>query len=229
MNAYIHVMGLTMLFRLRIIQLVPNPKWKLVVDIGTPSLKTTGSTMASSYFADTKSQEDLRAQEILSLVGEYTPSSSSSPFAPYLPGFMTLRVMLMKSNRTPKETELLRTLLGSYSSYIASGKSSSDIAWLLARDCMHLSQQSSVTTMRHSRPGVPQGSVEQDTAFGELQSNNGAETNAFVHNSLLQMQGQGMGVAPASQQMLPSQPLPLAFHAMPPAPGGPPAQNGATY
>lgn len=103
------------------------------MDVGTPTLTRKSSISAAS-------SEDPRAAEVLALVGEHTPSTSNSPLASYLPGFTSLRLLLMKTNKTPRETEVLGTILGSYSSYVSAGKPTNEIAWLLARDCMHLSQ-----------------------------------------------------------------------------------------
>lgn len=99
------------------------------------------------------SGQDPRANEVLALIGEHMPTNSSSPLASYLPGFTSLRLMLMKANRTTREAEILGTLLESYSSYVSSGKQTSEIAWLLARDCMHLSQQ--VMTQPQAIPPQP--------------------------------------------------------------------------
>lgn len=121
-------------------QLVPSPKWKLVVDVGTPTLKNKTAAGSSAAMAASGDQDE-RVMEVLSLIGEHMPSNSQSPLAGYLPGFTSLRLLLMKTNRTPREAEVLGTILGSYSSYVAAGKQTSEIAWLLARDCMHLSQQ----------------------------------------------------------------------------------------
>ena len=63
----------------------------------------------------------------------------------------------MKTDRTPREAEVLATILESYSSYVASGKQTSEIAWLLARDCMHLCQQVAAQPQIASLPQeVPQ-------------------------------------------------------------------------
>jgi hypothetical protein len=197
------------------IQLVPSPKWKLVVDVGTPSLKTNGSSLTSP---DTQHQDDPRVHQVLSLVGEHMPLNSSSPYATYLPGFTALRLLLMKTNKTPRETEVLGTVLGSYSSYVNSGRSGSEIAWLLARDCMHLS-----TPVPAALPAPVQG--------GALTLENGV--NNF-DPSPLRMQGiQGMA-QPGTRQTQQTHQNPL-MPAMAPhgmgqvmasAPGAPPEQGG---
>ena len=202
---------------------VPSPKWKLVVDIGTPSLKANGSALTSPQ---NRNQEDPRAHEVLSLVGEYMPLNSCSPLAAYLPGFTALRLMLMKTNRTPRESEVLGTILGSYSSYVASGRPGSEIAWLLARDCMHLTQQSHAA---HSARVHVQGSGALTIA------SHGIGVNNFEPTSLHRMQGiEGMPqpgtrpMQPSQQQnpLLPAMPLHDMGRGMASAPGAPSQQDG---
>jgi len=120
-------------------KLMPTPKWKLVVDTGTPSQK----------FDDTL--PDRRITDMLKLLGENIPAHRNSPFSPYLPGFTALRLLLLKRNRTPEEVDLANTMVDSYSSYLSSGRNSSETAWMVARDYMLLTQNS----IQHS-PVMPQ-------------------------------------------------------------------------
>lgn len=175
------------------------------MDVGTPTLKRKGSISATSAAG-----QDPRAAEILSLIGEHMPTNSSSPLANYLPGFTSLRLMLMKTERTPREDEVLGTILESYSSYVASTKSTSDTAWLLARDCMHLSQQA-----------VPQ---IQGLSVLQSQAMNGLAAAAALPQSR-------QGMAPASAQPLHvaqqySLPLMQSFPSIPPGNGSGKQQNG---
>lgn len=112
---------------------MPTPKWKLVVDVG---LQTKSEVAASSA----ASQVDNRANDLLLLIRTYTPGDKTSPLAVYLPGFTSLRLLLEKANKTPREDDLAQTLIQSYSSYCAAGKTPSDIAWMVARDYMVYSQ-----------------------------------------------------------------------------------------
>lgn len=90
---------------------------------------------------------------MLKLLAENIPTSNNSPFAPYLPGFTALRLLLLKRNRTPEDNDLANTMLDSYSSYLSSGRNSSDTAWMVARDFMLLNQ--TATTQPQSR-AIPQ-------------------------------------------------------------------------
>lgn len=142
-------------------RLLPSPKWKLVVDIGEPEespVVSAASTTAADQVAGvseptneafstasvTTSQpksKDTRIDEVVSLLGEYMPSDPTSSMAPYLSGFMSFRLLALRSSRTVEEEELLNTMLDSYSSYSNGGRARSDIAVMLARDYMFLSQQ----------------------------------------------------------------------------------------
>jgi hypothetical protein len=84
---------------------------------------------------------DTRIDEVVSLLGEFMPSDPASPVAPYVSGFMSLRLLLLRPSRTAEENELTRTILDSFSSYTAGGRARADIAVMLARDYMFLGQQ----------------------------------------------------------------------------------------
>jgi hypothetical protein len=136
---------------------MPSPKWKLVVDIGeidpmeVANDNAVASTVSASVTGVQNEDEgtqslsgggrDSRIDEVISLLGEYMPSDPSSPLASYLPSFMSLRLMLLRPTKTPEEEDIVRTMVGSYSSYSAGGRAKNDIAMMLARDYMFLSQQ----------------------------------------------------------------------------------------
>lgn len=92
---------------------------------------------------------------MLKLLAENIPTHSNSPFSPYLPGFTALRLLLLKRNRTPEDNDLCNTMLDSYSSYLSSGRNSSETAWMVARDFMLLTQ----TTAQ--QPTIPQPLQQQ--------------------------------------------------------------------
>ncbi len=128
-----------------------------MVDIGEPEATTAiapgtaisstaaaannaGSATASIAASD--EGRDNRIDEIISLLGEFMPSDPSSNLSPYLSGFMSLRLLLLRPTRSPEEEELVSTMLSSFSSFTAGGRSRVDIAVMLARDFMFLNQQS---------------------------------------------------------------------------------------
>lgn len=135
---------------------MPSPRWKLVVDVGEtdPDL-TVGESATVVELTDTFSEEepkptrDSRIDQVISLLGEYMPSDPDSPLAAYLPGFMSLRLMLLRPSKSVEDEEMVRTILGSYSSYTGSGRSKQDIALNLARDFLFLNQQSKAQPLFH--------------------------------------------------------------------------------
>ena len=78
--------------------------------------------------------------EVISIFGEHMPSDPSSPSFTYLEGFMSLRLLLLRSSRTDAEQDVVNTILSSYSSYKAGGRTRPDIALMLARDFLFLKQ-----------------------------------------------------------------------------------------
>jgi hypothetical protein len=160
---------------LRILQLMPSPKWKLVVDIGeeeevgegSPSafafaaqlaelhtdvglkdpadlnlLESLGScTQTATLSTEPREGNDSRISDLISLIGEFMPSDPASPLAVYVPGFMSLRLLLLRQSRMVEEQELVNTILDSFSSYAAGGRERSEIAVMLARDFTYLSKQ----------------------------------------------------------------------------------------
>lgn len=142
------------------LQLVPSPKWKLVVDIGKPNLPslTTPSPrdLASAVPAEARvvvingaakpepqspQGRDPRIDELVALLGEQMPHDPQSPYAKHLQHSMSLRLMLLKPTRSKAEKEVEGILLSSYSSYKSSGREKSDIAVMIARDYTFLQQQ----------------------------------------------------------------------------------------
>lgn len=97
--------------------------------------RNPSTTSSSRLHAELQSSMD-DEQAMVKLLAEHMPLDSESS----LPGFMSLRLLLLRSaaRRTPSEAELVRTIKGSYQSYKAVGRSDSDIAQLLAKDCMFL-------------------------------------------------------------------------------------------
>jgi hypothetical protein len=145
------------------LQLTPSPKWKLVVDLGDEDVTavscaaaTTTSVATAATEQPRETQEDIalavisapvsngrdtRIDEVVSLLGEFMPSDPNSPMAPYVSGFMSLRLLLLRPLRAAEDEELTRTILDSFSSYTAGGRARADIAVMLARDYMFLGQQ----------------------------------------------------------------------------------------
>jgi len=144
----------TFLINIFTLQYLPSPKWRLVVECDKPSKEGPGrgneistkptTTKDSPGIQDqdenTECKESDPTSEIIQLLGEHMPSDNSFPGFSYLAGFMSLRLMLLRSSRSPSEEEMIRILKGSYRSYCKSGRQRDDIASLLARDCMFLTR-----------------------------------------------------------------------------------------
>jgi hypothetical protein len=108
---------------------MPTPKWKLVVDVGSAPPKPDDGKVT-----------DTRVQDVLKILADHTPTHRNSPYSPYLPGFTSLRLLLLKRNRSKDENDIMSTMLDSYSSYLSSGKEAGEIALMMARDYMLLTQ-----------------------------------------------------------------------------------------
>jgi len=132
---------------------LPTPKWKLVVDISHPTpmdrtLQSNNSHMGSSAPAhrpksSSEHVRDSRIEEIVNILGEEMPSDTSPTGASHLHGMMSLRLLLLRSNRSRGEEETVRTLLNSFSSYSMSGRPRNDIATMITRDYMFLMEMHS--------------------------------------------------------------------------------------
>lgn len=175
---------------------MPSPKWKLVVDVAEedrdlPATDLTDIATAAVAVSETNAQGeqptfDNRIDEIISLLGEHMPTDPNSPLASYLPWFMSLRLMLLKPSKNAEEEETIRTIFGSYSSFLGSGKPRQDIALQLSRDFMFLTQQSVAypflglgQSLMSSAPAPANGTV----SFFGLSSLVGSEGGASFPNS----------------------------------------------
>lgn len=88
-----------------------------------------------------RTERDGRIDDVISLLAEFMPSDAQSNWGPYLPGFMSLRLLLLRQTRSPQEEEIVRTMMDSYSSYTSGGRQRADIAVMLARDFIFINQQ----------------------------------------------------------------------------------------
>ncbi|KAL3826256.1 hypothetical protein ACHAXA_006284, partial [Cyclostephanos tholiformis] len=151
-------------------RLMPSPKWKLVVDLGQPQPQSAPTTHHqqralptsqaghTGYVVQQQRGQGMNVQqthaasstafdhskltnEVISIFGEHMPSDPTNPAFQYLQGFMSLRLLLLRSTRNEQEQDLVNTILSSYSSYKAGMRSRPDIALMLARDFMFLNPQ----------------------------------------------------------------------------------------
>ena len=133
-------------------RLMPSPKWKLVVDVGSqapPAVQPTQNNaqqqqqqqgMENQQQNNGSTDPAVLTSEVISIFGEHMPSDQSNPAWQYLQGFMSLRLLLLRPSRSEQEQDIVNTILSSYSSYKAGGRSRPDIALMLARDFLFLQQ-----------------------------------------------------------------------------------------
>ena len=110
---------------------------------------------------------------VISLLGKYMPSDPLSPLGTYVSGFMSLRLLLLRSQRTQEEEQLVNTMLDSYSSYASGGREESDIAVMLARDFMFLNQQPQSNSLFGTGPDSLNQQQPAEEASAAAPSNSG--------------------------------------------------------
>jgi len=185
-------------------RLAPTPRWKLIVDVGTPieplkapvqvvqtsntnnavgldlstSTHTTVDFQHGQMNSNLTKTRDSRVDAVVSLLGEYMPFDASSPLSPYQKGFMSLRLLILRPSRTDAEEDLVRTMLDSYESYAAAGRAAKDIAVLLARDFMFLTEVQ-VQQTQEFMPNVHQITLGHQN-FNQVMYN---PSNLVSHNS----------------------------------------------
>lgn len=179
-------------------RLLPSPKWKLVVDVGEPEPRPQQIVSSAVISASTDvngvekgldvgkddAGRDPRIDDVVSLLGELMPSDPNSPLAPYLSGFMSLRLLLLRSSRSPEEEDRARTMLDSYTSYSQGGRSKADIGIMLARDYMFLAQNSNNNIQQQQQqPQQPLQANFFNVGQGSAATLSGNSFEFDVHNS----------------------------------------------
>ncbi|KAL9185733.1 hypothetical protein ACHAXT_003510 [Thalassiosira profunda] len=130
----------------------PCPRWKLMVDMGTGAALSAGAGVAieQAQLANSESQASLQGpglseknvqvSNLIALLGENMPSDASTPLGMQLNNIMTLRMVLLKTQRTPEEEHLVDSTITLFHSYVQAGRSRPDITLMLARDFAFHSQ-----------------------------------------------------------------------------------------
>jgi len=135
-------------------KLMPSPKWKLVVDVGAAPQPPPAAEGSAENPEKAPKQEmptpspPSGPDGLLKLLTELMPTTTASPLAPYLPGFTSLRMMLLKPIKTQQDSDLVNCMVQSFTSYMATGRPLPDIAVLVVRDYLALSQKQPV----HQQP-----------------------------------------------------------------------------
>ena len=162
-------------------KLLPTPKWKLVIDMGNsvvgapagsatvkPLLNTTTKmSMISSYSPSiiVSPTLDPRIAQIVNLLAdEMSPRMMTNPSS-HSNDMISLRLLLLKPNRSADEEELVSTIVGSYSSYITGARPKHEVAVMIARDYSFMIQ---------NQHGIPQVSMHHtDYNFAPPQASQG--------------------------------------------------------
>mmetsp|Transcript_56651 Transcript_56651/g.137656 ORF Transcript_56651/g.137656 Transcript_56651/m.137656 type:complete len:855 (-) Transcript_56651:2968-5532(-) len=168
-------------------RLLPSPKWKLVVDVGEQEVpqaepeapvNSCQDAVASGTNASGEGvNRDHRVDEVVGILGELMPSDPNSALAPYLSGFMSLRLLLLRPSKSPEEEGRARTMLDSYTSYSQSGRTKADIGMMLARDYMYMtksnfngnSQQSQQANFFNLGQGVATNNAPAPSLSGNIE------------------------------------------------------------
>lgn len=165
------------------------------MDLGSPPKVT-----------EEKNPDDPRVADLQKLMSENNPTHSS-PNSLYIPGFTMILRLLEKQGKTTEETELMATILDSYASYKSSGRSSNEIALMVARDCMLLTQSNGTT--QQPAQSSQQSVIQHSTTVTQPVQTIGIQPQAASHlNHAVVPATQPNGPGSVSQQPAahPSQP-----------------------
>ena len=105
-----------------------------------PATSSQDAVVSGTNVSGEGVNRDHRVDEVVGILGELMPSDPNSALAPYLSGFMSLRLLLLRPSKSPEEESRARTMLDLYTSYSQAGRTKADIGMMLARDYMHMSQ-----------------------------------------------------------------------------------------
>ena len=157
-----------------------NSLWE---GIGQQQNFPSSQAPSSNNFAVNDATDNNKRNQINGLVAllqENMPSdASSSPLGNQLNSLMSLRMLLLRSNGplVSEEEHLIETILVLYESYIAAGRTRSDIALLVTRDFdFHLQHQARMVMMnqqhQQSLPTAAMTQPGQAQMFSSFNANN---------------------------------------------------------
>lgn len=175
-------------------KLLPTPKWKLIIDMSSVSHGfSKSSDPAKSSFPLVSSSKNISdvvdprtsntvknnsvLSEIINLLGEEL-TSNMSVASSEVHNLTGLRLFLLKASRTSQEKDVANTLFGSYSSYARCGRSNSEIAAMLCRDFVFLTQEQQV----QMKPQQPLSEYPQ-YCYGDAQQNSYYRHSNYLNNN----------------------------------------------
>eukprot|EP00560_Eucampia_antarctica_P001229 CAMPEP_0197834302 /NCGR_PEP_ID=MMETSP1437-20131217/21946_1 /TAXON_ID=49252 ORGANISM="Eucampia antarctica, Strain CCMP1452" /NCGR_SAMPLE_ID=MMETSP1437 /ASSEMBLY_ACC=CAM_ASM_001096 /LENGTH=654 /DNA_ID=CAMNT_0043438877 /DNA_START=278 /DNA_END=2242 /DNA_ORIENTATION=- len=140
-----------LVFRLskELTRLMPSPKWKLIVDTSYPPPNTKPASIDERNANKEETEDTTRdntIKEIITLLCQYMPSNPNSTLASYCDAFVSLRLLLLRPTRSQEDEDNVRIMIGSYTSYKSSGRSSIDICIMLACDFQFLQRSATTST-----------------------------------------------------------------------------------
>lgn len=135
-------------------KLLPTPKWKLVIDMGSPNATSSPGvasvkptlTIATSKMEQPSSltpitpKVDSKIFEIVNVLADEMSTDISANMYTQSSDMISLRLLLLKSNRNDDEDDLVSTVVSSYTSYVLSGRASNEIAVMVTRDYIYMTQ-----------------------------------------------------------------------------------------
>ena len=228
-------------------RLMPSPKWKLVVDLGQPQATTTqqqqqhrsppmsqaghvghavqqqqqsqSMNVQETYAASAPSPDPAKlTSEVISIFGEHMPSDPTNPAFQYLQGFMSLRLLLLRSTRNEQEQDVVNTILSSYSSYKAGGRTRPDIALMLARDFIFLNPQAQQAHSQHDQVHQSQMQAMQQLRNAHQQFSQHSHDAPAPSHQMHTQQNQNYMYSPATSNM---------YSMPPPSPSSHRSSNGS--
>eukprot|EP00581_Thalassiosira_minuscula_P004956 CAMPEP_0183742376 /NCGR_PEP_ID=MMETSP0737-20130205/64590_1 /TAXON_ID=385413 /ORGANISM="Thalassiosira miniscula, Strain CCMP1093" /LENGTH=1103 /DNA_ID=CAMNT_0025977957 /DNA_START=214 /DNA_END=3525 /DNA_ORIENTATION=- len=152
----------------------------LGMDLGepmSPQISAPAPTQSSQNFSNNVIDTNKNSQivNLVSLLQENMPSDHSSPLGKQLNSIMSLRMILLRSNRTSEEEQLVETILVLFESYVAAGRSRLDIALLVTRDYDFHIQHQQRMAMMNPQPNV--GPTEHSQMIMQ-----GPQSQLLLHN-----------------------------------------------
>ncbi|KAL7532721.1 hypothetical protein ACHAXR_004800, partial [Thalassiosira sp. AJA248-18] len=148
----------------------PCPRWKLMVDMGnvtTPSLTAAnnGAQVQQQQQAVARSnlsqqmaglnEKNIQITSLISLLGENMPSDQSTPLGQQINNIMSLRMVLLRRDRTPQDEHLVDSILTLFDSYVKAGRSRPDITLMLARDFVFHDSMQQQHQQQYQQPVSP--------------------------------------------------------------------------
>jgi hypothetical protein len=172
-----------------------------------------------TYAASAPSPDPAKlTSEVISIFGEHMPSDPTNPAFQYLQGFMSLRLLLLRSTRNEQEQDVVNTILSSYSSYKAGGRTRPDIALMLARDFMFLNPQAQQAHSQHDQAHQSQMQAMQQLRNAHQQFSQHSHDAPAPSHQMHTQQNQSYMYSPATSNM---------YSMPPPSPSSHRSSNGS--